>query len=41
MIKKSVLVILVGLVLLVLPEPITSVLGLFVIAAGVALYLFG
>lgn len=41
MVKKSVLVILAGLVLLVLPEPITSVVGLLVIAAGIALHFFG
>ena len=41
MVKTSTLVIAIGVVMLFLPEPITSVLGLLVIAVGVGLRLFG
>ncbi|PSQ66945.1 MAG: transporter [Halobacteriales archaeon SW_9_67_24] len=41
MVRTSTLVIALGVVLMFFPEPITSVLGLVVIAIGVGLRLFG
>ena len=41
MVKKSVLLMIAGLILIPIPEPITSVLGVLFLLAGIALYLFG
>ena len=41
MVKKSVLLIVAGLILIPIPEPITSILGVLFVIAGIVLYLFG